>query len=249
MSVQKTMGDQHVMQRRAIPNPKYNSVRPVVESGMTTQLAEYMRESQIKTKQQPGEFFKRIRTSAIAKPFQHQQHSIVLDDGGFATPMDEYGGAQNGTGQAEVVFLLLDCRELDQYQSCHIHGALHYPKVKLNHATNPFLPEMFAVKNKDHKWIVLYDLEEEAVVSFANALFQKGVDNVAVMSGGLREFAQDFSTFLTGPSPVPIIPRDLKMQRRADEATLARSEARSTTSRKPKSLSNSLARPTRRSAF
>jgi centrosomal protein CEP41 len=249
MSVRPTIGDKDVLQRRTATNPKYNNVQAVVESGVTTHVAQYMRDNKIKTKQQPGELFRRLRTDTVASYLLGQEPKAALEDGGFAHPMDEYGGTENGEGKSTVDYLLLDCREVEQYNACHIKTALHYPKLKLHHATSPFLPEMYAFKNKENKMIVLYDLEEEAVAQLANVIFQKGVDNVCIIAGGLREFAQDYETLLTGPSPVPIVPRDTRMKRRADEATLARSEARSTVSHKPKSLSSSLARPTRKSTF
>ncbi|KPA82384.1 hypothetical protein ABB37_03462 [Leptomonas pyrrhocoris] len=249
MSVHAAIGDKDVLQRRTTTNAKYNGVQAVVESGVTAQVAQYMKESKIKTKQQPGELFKRTRTDAVASYLRGQEPKVALEDGGFAHPMDEYGGAESGEGKQTIDYLLLDCRDLEHYEACHIKTALHYPKIKLHHATSPFLPEMYVFRNKENKRIVLYDLEEEAVVPIANVMFQKGVDNVSIIAGGLREFAQDYAAMLTGPCPVPIVPRDVRMKRRADEATLARSEARSTMSHKPKALSSSLARPTRKSTF
>lgn len=249
MSIRSAIGDKDVLQRRTAVNPKYNNVQAVVESGMTVQVAQYMRDSKVKTKRQPGELFKRVHTDAVGFYLRGQEPKAALEDGGFAHPMDEYGGEENGEGKLAVDYLLLDCRDVEQYETCHIKTALHYPKIKLHHATNPFLPEMYAFKNKENKTIVLYDLEEEAVVPLANVMFQKGIDNVCILAGGLREFAQDFGELLTGPCPVTIVPRDARLKRRADEATLARSEARSTMSHKPKSLSSSLARSTRKGTF
>lgn len=249
MSVRPTIGDKDVLQRRTATNPKYSGVQAVVESGATTHVARYVRDNKIKLKQQPGELFKRLRTDTIAAYLQGLEPKAALQDGGYAHPMDEYGGAANGEGKPTTEYLLIDCRDVELFEVCHIKSAQHYPKIKLHHATSPFLPDMYAYKNKENKMIVLYDLEEEAALQIANVLFQKGIDNIGVIAGGMREFAQDYAELLTGPCPVPIVPRDTRMQRRADEATLARSEARSTVSHKPKSLSSSLARPTRKSTF
>ncbi|KPI85927.1 hypothetical protein ABL78_5011 [Leptomonas seymouri] len=249
MSLHPVIGDKDVLQRRPAPHKKFSSVQAVVESGATAQVAQYVKENRIKTKQQPGEFFKRIRTDTVANYIRSQEPKVALEDGGFARPMDEYGGAESGEGKPKIDYLLVDCRDLEHYDTCHIKNALHYVKVRLHHATSPFLPEMYTFKNKENKMIVLYDLEEEVVASIANTMFQKGIDNVSIIAGGLREFAQDYEEMLTGPSPVPIVPRDMRMKRRADEATLARSEARSTMSHKPKGLSSSLARPVRKSTF
>ncbi|KAG5468761.1 hypothetical protein CUR178_01596 [Leishmania enriettii] len=249
MSINPTIGDKDVLQRRVVSNPKYSGVQAVVDSGMTTQLAQYMRNNIIKTRRQPGELFQRLRTDVIAAFLRRQQPKSILQDGGFARPMDEYGGLESALDKSDTGYLLLDCREVEHYHTCHIQTALHYPKMKLHHSTNPFLPEMYAYKNKEKMWIVLYDMEEEVVVHLATIMYQKGVDNVAIIAGGLREFAQDYSDLLTAQSPVPILPRDLRLRQRAEEVTQARSEARTGMSHKPKSLSSSLARTTRKGTF
>lgn len=240
MSVVKPIGDSKVMEKK-VParSERFSKVKPVVESGMTVELAQYMKQNAIRVKRQPGELFKRVLTMSVANAIERKISPEVMEDGGFARPMDEYRGAT----KEEVDYLVVDCREEEDYRKCHVAGALHYPRIKINHSTNPFLPEMFAYKNKENKLIVMYDLEEESVTELANIVFQKGVDNIAIMAGGLREFVQDYSSYIIGESPVPIIPRDERLKRRADEVTIARSEARSTASHKPKSLSNSLARP------
>lgn len=247
MSYKAPIGDKDILERRSIPNPKYDGVQAVVDSGMTSGLVGYIREREVKLKKQPGELFKRVRAKAIADYITAHQAPEVLEDGGFAIPMDEYRGSPPPASSEE--YLVLDCRDLEDYNVCHINGALHFPKLKLNHATNPFLPEMHAFKNKPGKMIVLYDLEEEHVTTAANTVFQKGIDNVGIIAGGLREFVQDYSALVTGVPPVPVVPRDERMQRRAEEATQARSEARTVMSHKPKSLSSSLAKPRRPSRF
>lgn len=164
------------------------------------------------------------------------------DDGGFAHPMDEYR-TPNATPALE--YLIIDCRPLEDYEACHIEGALHYPKSRLAHATNPLLPEMFAIQNESDKLIVLYDMEGKFTVgqNMAVILSEKGINNLAVLDGGLREFVRKYSSLIIGECPVPIVPRDSGMQKRAAAAIAARSETnRSFFSHKPRSLSNSLAK-------
>lgn len=272
MSSKPPIGDKDVLQRRQKPvTQKYDHVQAVVETGRTAEVAQYIRQNEAKVKRQPGELFRRVRTSTIADYVQRKELEANggvperLPDGGFAKPMDEYGGAcdarRNSDSQFDVTntsgrppvfndFLILDCRTAEEYEQCHIAGALHFPKLKLNHATNPFLSEMYSFKNKEGKLIVLYDLDESLAVDMANVVYQKGIDNVGMIAGGLKEFVQDYSQWIVGQSPVPIVPRDERLKRRADEITLARSEARSSVySHKPKSLSSSLAKPQNRKAF
>lgn len=245
MSYFTPIGDAKLLDRvPPPPNEKYAKTKPVVDTGMTVELAQYMKMNANRLKRQPGELFHRVLTSTIANYLENRIRPLILEDGGYASPMDEYHGGEDTAAKSNMVYLVLDCRTVEEYRECHIAGALHYPKSKLHHAVNPFLPEMFAIKNQKDKMIVLYDLDDERVTDVGNALFQKGIDNVAIMAGGLKEFVQDFSKYLIGVSPVPIVPRDERLKRRAELASSSRSEARSMmTSNKPKSLSSSLARP------
>ncbi|EPY29071.1 hypothetical protein AGDE_10140 [Angomonas deanei] len=201
-----------------------------------------MKKNAQRLKKKPGELFTRYSTVALADQVRHYFPPEVMEDGGYAHPMDEYRGGQREAFDT-TEFLVVDCRETADYEACHIKGALFYPKTRIYHATSPFLTEMYAFKNKENRVVLLYDLEEEAVCQLANTFFEKGMDNVGILAGGLREFVQDFSECIEGESPVPIVARDTRLQRRADES-IARSEARSSVAHlKPKSLSTSLAKP------
>ncbi|CCW60698.1 unnamed protein product [Phytomonas sp. EM1] len=250
-SFKEPIGDKDILQRPIVGNRKYQGVKAVVETGYTAEVAEYIHSQTVRLKRQPGELFQRLRTSTVANNLRRQQLPSFLPpmaDGGYARPMDEYGGTSAGILAGvdkkydKVDLLLLDCRSVEEYEKCHILGALHYPRIHLNHSMRPFLPEMYAYKNKIGKYIVVYDFDESIAVEISNILCEKGIDNIGMIAGGLQEFLYDYSSLITGEPPMLIMPRDIALQRRADQITLARSEARSMMSHKPKSLSNSLAK-------
>ena len=161
-------------------------------------------------------------------------------------------------------YLLLDVREKEDYEKGHIHTALHFPPTKLNHATNPYTAEILNFRNKEHHAILLYDLDEEIVVQrkVGNIFFEKGCDNVFVLSGGLRVFVQDFMHLMDGVSPVPVIEKSSRVTSRlggrqsiagsqrcggADGNLSVMAPTSTASSHKPKPLASSLARPPMRS--
>ena len=149
--------------------------------------------------------------------------------------------------------LLLDLREEEEFEKCHIEGAVHYPAPMLSRSVNPFIPQIYefvrfliitifprlrkrrrriskyhfiyciviirstkplpsspslistnnAQRNRDGKIIVLYDMDEKISVPAGNQFFEKGFDNVCILSGGLREFAEQFRESVTGLPPSP----------------------------------------------
>ncbi|RNF00382.1 testis specific, 14 [Trypanosoma rangeli] len=250
MSVRETIGEKDFLLRRTPANPKYEKVKAVVESGLTVEVAQFMKRAACNVRRYAGESFLRMHPNVLAEYIsklkrQEERKKGCESDGGFLHPMDEY---MSPNVRPEKEYLILDVRSEEEYKACHIEGALHYPKRRMLHAINPLLPEMFEFKNKENKYIVVYDTEEELTVgqSVGTVLFEKGLDNVVVLTGGLREFVQDYSFLIVGKSPVPIVPRDTRLQKRAEAISAARSETqRSAFSHKPKSLSNSLAKPRR----
>lgn len=117
--------------------------------------------------------------------------------------------------EGEKSFLLLDVRDPDGFTQCHLQGALHYPAPMLSRSVNPYLPEMYNYvsfcilisliilkKNKEGKLIIIYDLDEKIAVPTGNLFFEKGFDNVQVLTGGLREFAEQYPELVEGEIPL-----------------------------------------------
>ena len=203
MPISKPIGDPNILSRRLVSNPRYDEVAPTVDCGVNVNVLREIKQSEVPTKQLAGELFRRLRPSTIANQLEavtrEQQH--------------QRGDAcEGGEELAEYVvprapkrsLLLLDVREKEEYEQCHIFGALHYPATMLSRSMNQFTPDILAFKNKENHLIVLYDLEEEIVIGrkAANIMFEKGIDNIAIIAGGMREFVQDYACWVVGDSPV-----------------------------------------------
>lgn len=74
-----------------------------------------------------------------------------------------------------VDFLLLDLREEDEFQQCHIDGAICYPARRFSHATQPFSQELLEYRNREpERCIILYDGADHVLgVQAGNLLYEK----------------------------------------------------------------------------
>ncbi|XP_065826326.1 centrosomal protein of 41 kDa-like [Oscarella lobularis] len=109
---------------------------------------------------------------------------------------------QPETPQADSPYLLLDVRDRDAYDACHIIGALSYPMAMLSRSCNYFTKEILTYKNKPGKIIILYDEDERIAPNAATTFVQREVDNVFMLSGGLKVLSQKFPQGLvSGPLP------------------------------------------------
>jgi rhodanese-related sulfurtransferase len=80
--------------------------------------------------------------------------------------------------------LLLDLRDEDAYNQAHILNAVNYPARMLTHSTNCFDATMLAFVNRHPKRIiVVYDVDERIAVPAAKQFYEKGVDNVHILTG------------------------------------------------------------------
>ena len=128
-------------------------------------------------------------------------HSIRLTPAQF-TPRSIEPTAQSNSPDV----LLLDLRESDAYDSCHLRGAVNYPIAMLSRSLNPFIPEILAFCNREpQKIIVLYDLKERLSVTAGNLFFEKGIDNVFVLSKGMNGLVlAGLAEALVGDVPQPL---------------------------------------------
>ncbi|XP_053283434.1 centrosomal protein of 41 kDa [Pleuronectes platessa] len=100
-------------------------------------------------------------------------------------------------------YLLLDVRDLDQYNRCHIISAHSFPIAHLSRTMNSFTKDVLEYKNTAGKFIIVYDENERIASQAATTMCQRGVENLFMLSGGLKVIAQKFPEGLTTGS-IPI---------------------------------------------
>jgi len=141
-------------------------------------------------------FFAMIKPSALARiiePSLEAEESIyrMCTDDAVSTVTtvqmhDE--GVRRFDGDSAEALLLLDLRELDDFEASHIHGARHYDRRQLSKATNQFPKEIYYYKGPatSKKLVVLYDEDGKGLTEVANGFVEKGIENTYVLSGGFQ---------------------------------------------------------------
>ncbi|KFO88581.1 Centrosomal protein of 41 kDa, partial [Buceros rhinoceros silvestris] len=87
-------------------------------------------------------------------------------------------------------FLLLDVRDRDAYDQCHIVGAYSYPIATLSRTMNPYTNSILEYKNAHGKIIIVYDNDERLASQAATTMCERGFENLFMLSGGLKVLAQ-----------------------------------------------------------
>ena len=171
------MGGKDALERKISTSQKYKDAKSTLDTGtnvLNTRLPEPVSAKNI------GENYKRVKAKKLRSLIDR-----TCDD-------------------AEDKVIVIDVRDEDEYKAGRITCALHYPPNRLNHSVTPFLEEMFAYKNKEGKRIVAYDHDDSHTAhKVASLLFEKGIDNIFVLTGGLAEYARHCSDDIVGIAPTP----------------------------------------------
>ncbi|KAF3706146.1 Centrosomal protein of 41 kDa [Channa argus] len=94
-------------------------------------------------------------------------------------------------------YLLLDIRDHDQYNLCHIISAHSFPIATLSRTMNPYTKEVLEYKNAAGKIIIVYDEDERIASQAATVMCERGFENLFMLSGGLKVIAQKFPEGMT----------------------------------------------------
>ncbi|XP_029009949.1 centrosomal protein of 41 kDa isoform X2 [Betta splendens] len=94
-------------------------------------------------------------------------------------------------------YLLLDVRDRDQYDLCHIISAHSFPVAMLSRTMNPYTKEVLEYKNAAGKILIVYDEDERIASQAATTMCERGFENLFMLSGGLKVVAQKFPEGLT----------------------------------------------------
>ncbi|XP_078112636.1 centrosomal protein of 41 kDa [Sander vitreus] len=94
-------------------------------------------------------------------------------------------------------YLLLDVRDRDQYDRCHIISAHSFPIATLSRTMNPYTKDVLEYKNTAGKIIIVYDEDERIASQAATVMCERGFENLFLLSGGLKVIAQRFPEGLT----------------------------------------------------
>ncbi|XP_077425675.1 centrosomal protein of 41 kDa [Vanacampus margaritifer] len=104
-------------------------------------------------------------------------------------------------------YLLLDMRERELFDQCHIISAQSFPIASLSRCMNPYTKEVLEYKNAEGKIIIVYDEDERIASQAATSMCQRGFENLFLLSGGLKVIAQKFPEGMTtGILPASCLP-------------------------------------------
>lgn len=147
-----------------------------------------------------------INNTGAGESYRSTLQSLISGVGELDIEKDTHKKADTqakDTPYPDCPFLLLDVRDRDAYDQCHIVGAYSYPIAMLSRAMNPYTNSILEYKNAHGKIIILYDDDERLASQAATTMCERGFENLFMLSGGLKVLAQKVPEgLITGSLPI-----------------------------------------------
>ena len=119
-----------------------------------------------------------------------------------------------------------------------------------NISRDKFPQDMYMMKNKLDKIIICYSLDERSSIPHCQLLFQKGFDNIYMLTGGIEEFIQKFPTLCEGKGMSRILLEQQKKKEQEEENNVKTKYSKSSKSKavtivgKPENSNNDISSKT-----
>lgn len=136
------------------------------------------------------------------KEYHHAHSSVVFND--------DIQAPKPSIELPDCPFLLLDVRDEEEFEKCHIQLAKCFPKARLSRATNQFTPEVLSFKGRPEKMIVLYCDYGKYSAEAAQMFAERGFDNIFLLHDGLATFAEEYPNLVGPQAPPPVLSQSKK---------------------------------------
>jgi centrosomal protein CEP41 len=97
---------------------------------------------------------------------------------------------------SDTKFILLDLRDEEMHEKYHIKESINFPEPNISR--DKVIPELYRYRNKEDKLIIVYMNDERSGSTAAKKFYEKGYDNIYLLSGGIEEFILTFPDQIVG---------------------------------------------------
>ena len=192
-------GDKNKARMRARPNVKFSHIKSSIDHGKKEKKIGVLDTSKDQSKlvRRKGENFGRIAPNTLAtyitegraaRELSRKLNDIeILRKGQFPTKRPP-------AETALPKIILLDLRSQLEYAQSHISNALSFPAEHIQRDQQ--FAQLGIYRNKPDKMLVVYHDDERHGILQSRIIFEKGFDNIYLLSGGLYSFEQEFPSLM-----------------------------------------------------
>lgn len=189
------------MDRRIPKSEKYAHIRSTLDTGLTVDKVRNVTAREFSKRR--DEIYYRITKHQLQELFaEYEQDDEEHFDNHRSGGLNIVSHSEYAAPSYDKPYLILDSREPELFESCHILQARSFPSTLLRR--DHLHKDIYKFKNKPESLIILYCNDEKISKDCAKLLVDRGIDNIYLLSGGLNDFCTDYPSYIEGvPLDIP----------------------------------------------
>jgi centrosomal protein CEP41 len=190
------------MERRVPKSNKYSHISGVLNTGLTIDKVKAVTAREY-AKRRDEIFFRITKTQLyeLYNEYEADEYETISETGRGAHNVHIVTYSEDQKPVYEKPYLLLDMREIEEFQICHLLQARSFPYAMLRR--DRLHPDIYQFRNVPERLVIVYCNDERISRLAAKDLVDRGVDNVFLLTGGMQEFAYEYPSFCEGAPPSP----------------------------------------------
>lgn len=178
---------------------KFAGIKSRTDSGLKEAKSVMRTDDTIRVTRLKGEYFGRIAHNVLSRYIEeghsHQDPDMTLDPI-KSLRTGPYPAKRPPLDTTSNKIVLLDMRSREEYVHSHIKNALSFPAANVQ--IDFEFSKLNLIKNHPDTLLVIYLGDERHGILQARVVFEKGFDNVYLLSGGFLIFAKEHPELLEG---------------------------------------------------
>ena len=186
-----------VMERVVPKSKKYANVQGVLDTGATVNKVKVVScKEHTRRRDEIHYRLTKKQLSDLYSEYEQDEYESIRDTAGDLDGPKIVSYSESSNPYYEKPYLILDVRQPDAYNRCHLLQARSFPYTLFQRDQAP--TELRSFKNKDGCLVIVYCDDERISRDVAKIMVDRGTDNIFLLTGGLMEFAADYSEFIEG---------------------------------------------------
>lgn len=190
------------MEKRVPKNERYANVKATIDTGMTVDKVKFVTAREYSKRR--DEIFFRITKHQLYElysAYEQDEFESISETAKAGEDVRVVTYSEASEPEYSKPYLILDVREPQDFNVYHLLQARTFPYTMLRR--DRLHPDVYAFRNKPESLIIVCCEDERISIDCAKTLVDRGIDNVYLLTGGMKEFAYDYPAFVEGFPPMP----------------------------------------------
>ena len=198
LPIGQRVGDKDLLKCKMKPNERFSHIQAVVDHGKRPPKAVTTNDENMFVTKRKGENFGRMTPGVLERYLRYAKEPQPAPSLSLLDNMRQglYPPKQPPKESQAAKIVLLDLRSKEEYDMCHIKNAISFPATNIQQ--DRLFGSLLLFKNKPDKLVVVYMDDERHGVMAARIIFEKGFDNIYLLSGGITTFAHEHPQWVEG---------------------------------------------------